>query len=106
MHCQRRRFFVDYNAVVAHGQSAEELLKQGNSYWEQENYTQTALSWRKAAVQGYTIAQTKLGICYYLGAGVEESQTEAVKWTKRAAHQGDIGAIRFLNSILPGWENE
>ena len=32
MHCQRRRFFVDRNAVVAHEQSAEELLKQGNSY--------------------------------------------------------------------------
>ena len=74
--------------TTLHSQSAEELLKQGNSYWEQENYTQAALSWHKAAEQGVAEAQYKLGRCYRNGRGVTQSYTEAAKWFRKAAEQG------------------
>lgn len=49
-----------------------------------------AVEWyRKAAEQGYALAQDDLGDCYYYGDGVEEDYVEAVKWYQRAAEQGN-----------------
>lgn len=43
------------------------------------------------AVQGNAIAQNNLG-CYENGHGVDKSNTDAVKWWKPAAEQGDAEA--------------
>lgn len=48
-----------------------------------------AVKWyRKAAEQGFDIAQDSLGNCYYLGHGVDEDYVKAVKWYRKAAEQG------------------
>ena len=43
---------------------------------------------RKAAEQGITDAQCKLGVMYDTGQGVPEDDVEAVKWYRKAAEQG------------------
>jgi len=43
---------------------------------------------RKAAEQGITEAQCKLGVMYDTGQGVPEDDVEAVKWYRKAAEQG------------------
>ena len=43
----------------------------------------------KAANQGDSDAQVKLGLAYYHGRGVAQNFAEAVRWYKKAADQGD-----------------
>ena len=47
---------------------------------------------RKAAEQGYALAQINLGLCYAKGEGVPQDQVEAVKWFRKAAEQGHTRA--------------
>ena len=44
---------------------------------------------KKAAEQGFTAAQTKLGIMYVLGLGVPKDYVTAYMWLNLAATQGD-----------------
>ncbi len=46
-------------------------------------------SLRKDAEQGVRAAQTRLGICYLQGKGVNQDRGEAVNWFRKAAEQGD-----------------
>jgi len=51
---------------------------------------------RKAADQGYSIAQTNLGLMYVTGQGTARNWPEAEKWFVRSAAQGDPGAQYHL----------
>jgi tetratricopeptide (TPR) repeat protein len=52
-----------------------------------------AVSWyRKAAVQGYAVAQSNLGGVYSNGEGVEKDAVQAVSWYRNAAVQGYVEA--------------
>ena len=60
-----------------------------------------AMKWyRKAAEQGFALAQDNLGdmywYMYYFGNGVNEDKAEAVKWYRKAAEQGYAGAQSSL----------
>jgi len=48
-----------------------------------------ALWFRKAAEQGYVLAQSNLGTLYLYGRGVVQDDAEAVAWFRKAADQGD-----------------
>jgi len=51
---------------------------------------------QEAAEQGDVDAQYQLALCYYHGEGIAENKTEAVKWYRRAAEQGHVGAKNNL----------
>ena len=53
-----------------------------------ENDEERAQWVEKSAVQGYRVAQYKLGLYYDLGQGVTQDYEEAVKWYRKAAEQG------------------
>jgi TPR repeat protein len=55
-----------------------------------------ALTIREAAEQGDAEAQWELGRRYEHGTGVDQDQTEAVKWYRKAAEQGHVLAQFFL----------
>jgi len=60
----------------------------------------TAMSWwRKAADQGYTIAQYNLGTMYENGEGVPKDYAEAASWYRNAADQGDADAKKNLATL-------
>ena len=80
------------NAKVFEKISAEDALKKGNEFSNQENYTEAARWYRKAAEQGDADAQYNLGFSYNLGLGVSQDYTEAVKWYRKAAEQGHADA--------------
>lgn len=69
----------------------------GNMYHEEgggvpQDY-QKALKWyKKAAEQGHTSAQIKLGDIYYKGQGVSQDYKKGLKWYKKAAQQGNASA--------------
>ena len=54
--------------------------------------------WRKAAEQGESYAQYKVGLGYDFGRGVDKDKKEAVKWYKRSASKGYVTAIYQLGS--------
>jgi TPR repeat protein len=75
---------------------ANEICQLGHKYYNEENYTEAANLYRKAADKGNSIAQFSLGVCYFNGAGVEQNFTEATKWFRKAADQGDADAQYWL----------
>lgn len=48
--------------------------------------------YRKAAGQGYALAQFNLGVMYYNGSGVSQDYAEAVNLWRKSAEQGLVQA--------------
>lgn len=54
--------------------------------------------WQKSADQGFAAAQFRLGRAYYWGDVVAQDQKVAQAWIKRAADQGYVAAIVWLQN--------
>lgn len=52
-----------------------------------------------AAEKGHAAAQNSLGVCYFLGEGVEKNLTQAKKWLTLAAEQGNEFAHHNLGEF-------
>lgn len=63
-----------------------------NEFVEPPTPDAAAIWIRKAAEQGYLLAQTELARMYRTGDGVSQDFSEMVKWYCKAAEQGDVGA--------------
>ena len=69
-------------------------------YSEAEDYKVEATKWfRKAAEQGHTEAQYKLGKMYEDGRGVEQDSKKAIEWYQKAADRGLYGALYTLGKM-------
>jgi TPR repeat protein len=64
-----------------------------------QDYAQAALWYRKAAEQGYSEAQLKLGHLYLDGHGVRKDAATATEWYRKAAEQGEYRALCSLGDI-------
>ncbi|MEW6354574.1 MAG: tetratricopeptide repeat protein [Pseudomonadota bacterium] len=71
----------------------------GNGISVQQNLTEAAKWYRKAAEQGNAEAQYLLGFAYADGLGVEQSSAEAIKWFEKAAQQGHESARLQLQKL-------
>ena len=63
-----------------------------NGHGVTQDYAEAARWYRKAAEQGYAIAQFNLGSMYNNGQGVKKDYAEAFHWYRKAADQGDADA--------------
>ena len=83
----------DSGNQAAHARrSAEECFDRGLQYDDAGNHVD-ALEWyRKAADQGYAVAQVILGWHYHTGEGVPQDDAEAVRWFRLATDQGHAQA--------------
>lgn len=54
---------------------------------------------RKLAEQGNTEAQVVLGVCYFLGNGIEKDEEQAKQWLREASDGGDPDAKELLQQI-------
>ncbi len=88
-----RKQFDQALAGAEKGDAAAEFELGGYYFFGRLGVTNDAveaLGWyRKAAEQGYSLAQVTLGICYGEGKGVETNYTEAFKWFSMAAEKND-----------------
>ncbi len=79
-------------------------IREMNEEYEEQSYEENNSEFEelnemyKLAEQGDAEAQYRLGVCYEIGKGVEQSYEEAVKWYKKAAEQGDTNAQRCLGN--------
>ena len=56
---------------------------------KKEDMLRESVRWyRKAAEQGYALAEYYLGIAYSLGNGIAKDRREALRWWRKAAEQG------------------
>ena len=60
----------------------------GELCFENKNYKESILYYKKSAEQGYSKAIEKIGDCYHVGNGVLKSDEEAFKWYLKAANLG------------------
>lgn len=71
------------------------------------NWPEGVKWYRKAADQGFALAQEVLGSLYYSGDGVPQDYTEAAKWYGKAADQGrglaqwELGALYYSGKGVP-----
>ena len=79
-------------SLSASAQTAEELNAKGEEYYNAGDYTKAVEYYQKSAEQGDASAQKNLGVCYALGNGVPQSNSEAVNWLRKSAEQGHAQA--------------
>lgn len=68
----------------------------------EQNQTQAAVWYEKAAWQGYMDAQYNLALMYASGRGVDKNLDRAMIWLAKAAKQGDKEARKLLLEIIDG----
>ncbi len=73
-------------------ESAEELYKKGDELYAQKRYEEAIPYLKRAAEQGCSDAQFRLGYCCNYGKGVTKDYNEAVKWYRKAVEQGHVKA--------------
>jgi len=64
-------------------------MNAANKALARGDHAAAAAEFQKLAEQGDKKAQANLGYMYYVGEGVEQDYTKAVKWVKKAAILGD-----------------
>ncbi|MBQ7217561.1 MAG: SEL1-like repeat protein [Synergistaceae bacterium] len=71
----------------------------GVKYHNAKNYAEAVKWYRKAAEQGYAMAQFNLGYMYDQGYGVRQDYVGAVKWYHKSAEQGLALAQNYLGGM-------
>ena len=87
-----KRFCILIVAVmtvtVVLGQSADQWLKQGNDYYEKQQFSKAVECYQQAAEAGSQEGQFNLGYALYNGEGIDKDYATAAMWFKRAARKG------------------
>jgi TPR repeat protein len=60
----------------------------GRAYQQSGDNQQASAWYRKAAEQGFALAENNLGIMYLKGLGVPKDDAQALSWIRKAAEQG------------------
>lgn len=75
--------------VVAVGaQTGDQWLKQGNDFYEKQQFSKAVECYQKAAEAGSLEGQFNLGYALYNGEGVDKDYATAAMWFKRTARKG------------------
>ncbi len=80
--------FRQLKPVSRNVETAAEKYMKGSNYYEQGEYKEAVVWFRKAAELDYAQAQSNLGVMYSEGQGIRQDDEMAVKWCRRAAEQG------------------
>src|SRR5438874_2540794 len=75
--------------------SAAEAYRKGWDVYD-DDYAEMARWFRKAADQGYSVAQYEVGVMYEEGQGVPRDLDQARAWMQKAAGQDDGRAKKWL----------
>ena len=81
------------------GQSIASPLSEAQSAYAAGNYANALELYSSLANKGNAQAQLSLGVMYYLGQGVTQSNENAAKWFQRAAKKGNVLAQNLLGEM-------
>ena len=69
-------------------QTADHWLKQGNDFYDKQQFGKAVECYQKAAEAGSQEGQFNLGYALYNGEGIDKDYATAAMWFKRAARKG------------------
>ncbi len=75
------------------------MLKKAKELFEKDHFEEAKPLFEQLAREGSAEAMYYLGMMYYEGWGVPQSQEEAVRWWKRANRVGSLDAKYMLQTI-------
>jgi len=104
MRSWRRRIFVCAFSVLLYVSSSVGAdLASGKRAYEEKNYATALTELTPLAEQGNADAQLILGRMYWMGQGVQQNTSQAIKWFEPSAKQGNADAQFFVGSfyLLP-----
>ena len=87
------------SAVRQYPVSSRLIFQLGRAYNKNNDFSSALTQYRKAADQGYALAQNNLGVLYRDGRGVAQNYAEAAKWFRKAADQGNAQAQTNLGAM-------
>jgi Sel1 repeat len=87
------------SAVRQYPNSPRLIFQLGRAYHKSNDFSLALTQYRRAADQGYAVAQYALGFMYANGHGAPQNYTEALKWYRKAADQGDANAENNIGAI-------
>lgn len=93
-----QKYVTEYNAIEKNDAKAQREI--GDYYYEKGTMSDfaKAVQWyEKAAEQGDTEAQIKMGDCCFFGYGIKRNQEKAIEWYEKAAKKGDVNAKERLS---------
>jgi len=82
-------FLFTFSVLFLTSQHSFADMNAANKALARGEHAAAADEFQKRAEQGDKKAQANLGYMYYVGEGVEQDYTKAVKWYKKAAILGD-----------------
>ncbi len=89
--------------TLRRSEKAEELLEQGNSFYNGEgrpqNYKEALRNYEAAAQLGSVKAMKYIGNMYYMGQGVLQDYGKALLWYEKAAGLGSATAMNYLGNM-------
>ena len=80
-------------------------FQKGLDAAQRGDYAAALKEWRPLAQQGGATAQFNLGTMYDKGRGVSQDYKEAMKWSCKAAEQGNASSQEFLGITIYGLGN-
>jgi hypothetical protein len=100
---------ADANAAKVLGEELREKADRGDATAQNllsqlleiaGRYGEAVVWYRRAADQGHVSAQGSLGNLYRTGSGVPQDFSEAFRWSKGAADQGDHSPSSLLQACI------
>lgn len=79
--------------------SAEELNRQGDTYYDKKEYAKAVTCYKKSAAKGYPEALANLGWVYYKGLGVQADGAIAISYLKDGLELGNLNAGYYLGVL-------
>ena len=79
--------------------SAEELNRQGDTYYDKKEYAKAVTYYKKSAAKGYPEALANLGWVYYKGLGVQADGAIAISYLKDGLESGNLNAGYYLGIL-------
>ncbi len=88
--------FLWFTATVSFSGDPFLEFQEGQRAFSEKDYESAYVIWLKLANDNYVLAQSTLAYLYGAGIGVEQNYTEAAKWMKMAAAQGELQSMYNL----------
>jgi hypothetical protein len=95
----RPRFIAALVVSAALLPAHADALQDGIAAMQRKDYPAAVRQLEPLARSGHAIAQLHMGLLYYHGHGVRESDAQALKWFERAARQGLAEAQFHLGNM-------
>ena len=98
---QRRIFVCTFSVLLCVRCSVGADLASGKRAYEQKDYATALKELTPLAEQGNADAQLILGRMHWMGQGVSQDTSQAIKWFEASAKQGNADAHRRRSEVAP-----